>query len=38
VVAAAGFIAWQDFYFLLMFGYLAFINYQTLQAYQQNRW
>ncbi len=37
-MAAAGFIVWRDFYFLLMFGYLAYINYQTLQSYQQNRW
>jgi hypothetical protein len=37
-MAVVGVLAWQSFYTALMFGYLAYINYQTLQAYQQNRW
>jgi Zn-dependent protease len=37
-MAAVGLLVWQSWYTALMFGYLAYINYQTLQAYQQNRW
>jgi Zn-dependent protease len=37
-MAIFGVWAWQSLFVALMFGYFAFINYQTLQAYQQNRW
>jgi stage IV sporulation protein FB len=37
-MAAVGLFAWQSLFVALMFGYFAYINYQTLQAYQQNRW
>ncbi len=37
-MAAVGLLVWQSWYTAAMFGYLAYINYQTMQAYQQNRW
>jgi len=37
-MAAVGLFAWQSFLTAFMFGYLAYTNYQTLQAYQENRW
>jgi hypothetical protein len=37
-MAAVGLLVWQSWYTALMFGYLAYINYQTLQSYHQNRW
>jgi hypothetical protein len=33
-MAAFGLIAWQSFYSALLFGYLAYSSYSTLQAYQ----
>jgi Zn-dependent protease len=38
LMAAIGAISWQSPYTALMFGYLAYLNYQTLQAYRENRW
>ena len=38
LMGVGGFLAWKDFFVLFMFGYLAYTNYQTLQAYQENRW
>ena len=38
LMAAAGLLAWKSFYTALMFGYLAYTNYQTLQNYRANRW
>jgi stage IV sporulation protein FB len=43
VVAAAamaviGAIAWQSIYSALMFGYLAYSSYTTLQSYESQRW
>jgi stage IV sporulation protein FB len=37
-MAVVGVLAWQSLYTALMFGYLAFTNYQALQAYQRNYW
>jgi stage IV sporulation protein FB len=37
-MAGVGLLVWQSVFTMLMFGYLAYINYQTLQAYQQHRW
>ena len=37
-MAVFGLFAWQSLFVVLMFGYFAYINYQTLQSYQQNRW
>jgi Zn-dependent protease len=33
-----GLFAWQSLLVLLMFGYLAYTNYQALQAYQRDYW
>jgi Zn-dependent protease len=38
LMAAYGVLAWQSFYTALMFGYFAYVNYQTLQAYREGRW
>jgi Zn-dependent protease len=38
LMAAIGLLVWQSFYTALMFGYLAYVNYQTFQAYRENRW
>jgi Zn-dependent protease len=37
-MAAYGAIQWQSLLVPLMFGYLAYGSYQTLQAYQRNYW
>lgn len=37
-MALVGALAWQSLFTALMFGYLAYSNYQTLQAYRENRW
>jgi Zn-dependent protease len=31
-------IRWQSFFTAVMFGYIAFMNYQTLQRYHHSRW
>jgi stage IV sporulation protein FB len=33
-MAAAGFLLWRSFFVALLFGYLAFTNYMTLQVYR----
>ena len=33
-----GMFAWRSLFTAVMFGYLAYSNYQTLQAYRSNRW
>jgi len=38
LMAIVGAVAWQSLYTAIMFGYLAYSNYQTLQAYRSNRW
>ena len=38
LMAVAGLLAWQSIYTALMFGYFAYVNYQTLQAYRENQW
>jgi Zn-dependent protease len=35
-MAVVGLLAWQSIFTALLFGYLAFTNYQALQAYQRN--
>lgn len=37
-MALVGLMVWQSFITAFMFGYLAYSNYQTLQAYRSNRW
>jgi Zn-dependent protease len=37
-MAAYGLVAWGSALTALMFGYLAYTNYQTLRAYQTNSW
>ncbi|MBL9161196.1 MAG: hypothetical protein JNL18_00485 [Planctomycetaceae bacterium] len=37
-MAIVGAVAWQSIYTAIMFGYLAYSNYQTLQAYRASRW
>jgi Zn-dependent protease len=37
-MAVVGLLAWQSIFTALLFGYLAFMNYQALQAYQRNYW
>jgi stage IV sporulation protein FB len=37
-MAVFGALAWRSVFVALMFGYFAYINYQTLQSYQRNRW
>ena len=37
-MALYGLLAWQSFFTAFMFGYLAYSNYQTLQAYRANSW
>jgi Zn-dependent protease len=37
-MALIGVVLWQSLFTALMFGYLAYSNYQTLQAYRSNRW
>ena len=37
-MALVGVMLWQSFFTAFMFGYLAYSNYQTLQAYRSNRW
>lgn len=31
-------LRWQSFFTAAMFGYIAFMNFQTLQGYQRSRW
>ncbi len=38
LMAIVGAVVWQSLYTAIMFGYLAYSNYQTLQAYRSNRW
>jgi stage IV sporulation protein FB len=38
LVAAYVGVQWGSIYLALMFCYLAYMNYQTLQAYQKNSW
>lgn len=38
VVAAWVLINWEAIFTAIMFGYLAYSSYQTLQAYRSNRW
>ncbi len=38
LMALAGLLVWNSFFTALMFGYLAFESYRTLQAYQSSRW
>jgi stage IV sporulation protein FB len=38
LMAIVGAVMWQSLYTAIMFGYLAYSNYQTLQAYRSNRW
>ncbi|WP_428306395.1 site-2 protease family protein [Lacipirellula sp.] len=33
-----GLFEWRSLFTAIMFGYLAYSNYQTLQAYRENRW
>ncbi len=37
-MAVVGLLAWGSYFTAIMFGYLAFTNYQALQAYQRNYW
>jgi stage IV sporulation protein FB len=37
-MAFVGFFATQSIFMAIMFGYLAYANYQTLQAYRRPRW
>jgi Zn-dependent protease len=37
-MAVYGLFAWSSLFTALMFGYLAYTNYQTLRAYQENYW
>lgn len=37
-MALYGLLAWQLIFTAFMFGYLAYSNYQTLQAYRANSW
>ena len=37
-MALIGVVLWQSLFTAIMFGYLAYSNYQTLQAYRSNRW
>ena len=37
-MAIVGALAWKSLFTALMFGYLAYSNYQTLQAYRDDRW
>ena len=37
-MALIGVLLWQSLFTAIMFGYLAYSNYQTLQAYRSNRW
>lgn len=38
LMAIVGAVMWQSMYTAMMFGYLAYSNYQTLQAYRSNQW
>ncbi len=38
LMAIVGAVMWQSPYTAMMFGYLAYSNYQTLQAYRSNQW
>lgn len=37
-MAVVGLVMWQSIFTALLFGYLAYSNYQTLEAYQQSAW
>lgn len=37
-MAVFGLFMWQSIFTAIMFGYLAYSSYQTLQAYRQNLW
>ena len=37
-MAVFGFVAWGSFYTALMFGYLAYSSYRTLEAYRESSW
>ena len=37
-MALIGLLFWHSLFTAFMFGYLAYSNYQTLQAYRSNRW
>jgi Zn-dependent protease len=37
-MAVVGLLTWGSLFTALLFGYLAFTNYQALQAYQRNDW
>jgi stage IV sporulation protein FB len=37
-MAVFGLFAWKSLFTALIFGYLAYSNYQTLQSYQRNTW
>jgi Zn-dependent protease len=37
-MALYGLFAWHSLFTALMFGYLSYMSYQSLQAYQRNSW
>lgn len=37
-MAIFGLVVWQSIFTTIMFGYLAYSSYQTLEAYRQNLW
>jgi Zn-dependent protease len=37
-MAVFGLFAWESLFTAIMFGYLAYSSYQTLQSYQRNSW
>jgi stage IV sporulation protein FB len=37
-MAVFALFAWESFFVAIMFGYMAYMNYQTLQRYQESRW
>ena len=37
-MALVGLIQWESLLMALLFGYLAYSNYQTIQAYESSRW
>jgi Zn-dependent protease len=38
IMALVGLLMWESIFTALMFAYLAYVNYQTLVAYQNPRW
>lgn len=37
-MAVFALFAWESYFVAIMFGYMAYMNYQTLQRYQESRW